>query len=277
MEIIHQLVFRSREEPQLLQGLEKFGVNFNVINLPYNSGQSISVQISESDNAWSTVRPFLKNKNILHSFETYFSVEEILEAEWLRVISTFDQGYPQPERSWVRNPHNYIEVCQSCGIHKQVKPFHIAKEPKLGDHDFMSLIWIPDALFVTPKVLSVFEEKQIQGFETWEVLIHKRNTPANSIVQMFIPSITKPGLIPLENQTKTVCVACGVAKYEYHRHGKMEYKRTALPPNLDIVRTSEWFGSGHLAFNEILVSNYLAKIIIENEWTGLRMKVIQPV
>lgn len=275
MEIIHQLVFKSREEPKLFQFLESTGIKFKAVKLPDNSGLSVSAQIEESNPAWSSMSRFIDKENILHSFETIFSEREILDAEWLRVVNVFEHGYPQPENGWIKKPNNYGEFCASCGVFKQTKPYYIFKEPTLGKNKFMSLIWTGDSLFTVPEVIEALKNNQIKGIEVWEVMIHKSKQPARSIFQIFIPEITAPSLIDKESLANSTCSGCGVTKYEYHRYGKMFYKQNGIPQGVDIVRTHEWFGSGHLAYREILISNRLAKIIIENKWKGLRMKVVQ--
>ncbi len=62
--------------------------------------------ISESDPLWGTIFQLLKKHeglDIYRSgdiFETFFSEKEIREAKWLRLIPTFEQGYPQPKGNW---------------------------------------------------------------------------------------------------------------------------------------------------------------------------------
>jgi hypothetical protein len=52
-------------------------------------------------------------------------------------------------------------------------------------------------------------------------------------------------------------------------------KQDALPSKLDIFQTYEWFGSGHNAFREVIISNRMAKLIIQNGWRGVRLKVVE--
>ena len=188
MEIIHQLVFKSKEHPELLSELEKSGVKLVATDLLYQSGKMIRAHISESDNIWPFVEPYVKKTKILHGLDTYFSIKEILTAEWLRVMCTFEWGYPRPEDTWVRQPHNFSEICYSCGVFKQAKPYEIAKEPRLRKHGFMSLIWAPNSLFAAPKVYEVLEENHNRRYEMWDVLIHKRGVHSNSVFQLFINS-----------------------------------------------------------------------------------------
>jgi hypothetical protein len=57
--------------------------------------------------------------------------------------------------------------------------------------------------------------------------------------------------------------------------GAMYLKRDALVPDVDVMQTYEWFGSGHSAYREILVSNRLARIILDEGWKGVALKVVE--
>lgn len=48
-----------------------------------------------------------------------------------------------------------------------------------------------------------------------------------------------------------------------------------MPTDVDFVRTDEWFGSGLIAFREILVSNRVARLILDKGWQGVRMKGVE--
>jgi hypothetical protein len=277
MEIIHQITFKSKSEPKLLQIIQNSGTRMKAIELPNHNGQSISALISETSSIWPLILPFLEKKDVLHSFETTFSEQEILESEWIRIVNVYEQGYPQPEQTWVSNPRNYSDFCMTCGTFKQISPFRIRKEPKLGQNSFMSLIWTGDTLFTTPIVLNVLKEHRIKGFEPWEVIIHKENQPSQMLQQIFIENNSLPGLVKEGNITQKICSVCGKIKYEYHRQGKMLYKRNSLPSDVDIFLSYEWFGSDHMAFREIFISNKLARIIISRKWRGVKMKVVEPV
>ncbi len=55
----------------------------------------------------------------------------------------------------------------------------------------------------------------------------------------------------------------------------MKFKKGVLPNGTDFVRTKEWFGSGRIAFQEILVSNRVAQLFLEKGWKGFRLKVVE--
>jgi hypothetical protein len=55
----------------------------------------------------------------------------------------------------------------------------------------------------------------------------------------------------------------------------MRMRRGALPGNQDIVLSQEWFGSGRMAYREILASHRVAGLILNRGWKGVQMKVVE--
>lgn len=56
----------------------------------------------------------------------------------------------------------------------------------------------------------------------------------------------------------------------------MHLKREALRSDVDVLLTHEWFGSGgHMGFREILISNRLARLILEKGWGGVALKPVE--
>ena len=60
-----------------------------------------------------------------------------------------------------------------------------------------------------------------------------------------------------------------------HKRGVMYYDRSAFPQNVDVLETNEWFGDGHMAYRELLVSKSFAELAIEEAWKGIRFKVVE--
>lgn len=55
----------------------------------------------------------------------------------------------------------------------------------------------------------------------------------------------------------------------------MYVRREAIPEGVDFVRTHEWFGArSKAAYREILVSNRVARLVLEKGWKGVRFKVV---
>jgi hypothetical protein len=216
----------------------------------------------------------IRQKGSKSIVNTVFAEEEILNADWVRLVPTFEQGYPQPKETWITNPTNYGEHCPQCGIFRQTTNFRLRTEPNLVKNDFMSLYWTY-ALFCTPEVLGELQAHKIQGYEIWDAIIHKTGVPSKKVFQLFIPSIVKPGLVQAKDLMKETCSSCNVTRYYPHKRGILYLEREALSPNVDIVQTYEWFGSGYAAYREILVSNKFARLIIDKGWKGVALKVIE--
>lgn len=273
MEIWHRITFGHRDGVDAT--IESLNIKYKKSPLP-GGGYLIHIDISESDARWPQLATLAQQKSAVNIFNTKFTLEELLSAEWLRLIPVFEQGYPQPEETWVTNPTNYEDHCPQCGTFRQKASFRLKKEPILGRKDFMSLYWTY-ALFCTPRVLNELEAHEIQGYEMREAIIDKANTPSKKVAQLFIPHIAKPGLVKVENLKRETCSVCHVTKYHPHMRGVMYLKRDALVCRVDIIQTYEWFGDGHTAYREILVSNKFAKLIIDNGWQGVALKVIEVV
>ena len=95
------------------------------------------------------------------------------------------------------------------------------------------------------------------------------------ISQLFIPGVAGPALLQDDDLERKKCPLCNVIKYYPHKRGVMYLKRDSILPDVDIMNTYEWFGSGHSAYREIIVSNRFARLIIEKGWRGVRMKVVE--
>jgi len=271
MEIWHRITFGHKDYVDTI--IEAMDIKYKRSPLP-GEGYLIHIDISESNSLWPQLAALVQQKNALDIFDTVFSSEEILNAEWVRLIPVFERGYPQPEDVWSTNPINYKENCPQCGTFRQKSSFRLKKEPNLGKKDFMSLYWTY-ALFCTPRVLNELEAQGIRGYEVWDAIIHKTDSPSEKVSQLFIPNIASPGLVGVEDLERETCSLCHVTKYYPHMRGVMYLKRDALVPNVDIMQTHEWFGSGHSAYREILVSNKFATLITDTGWQGVALKVVE--
>lgn len=275
MEIWHRITFGHRDSVDAT--IESLNVKHKRSPLP-GRGYLIHVDITESDPRWPQLIALVREKNALDMYDTIFTEPEILSAEWVRIKPVFEQGYPQPEETWVENPLNYENECPKCGAgFRQKAPFRLAKEPRLGKHDFMCLYWTY-TLFCTPKVLEALKAHQIRGYEVWQAIIHRISQPSKVVSQLVFPNVAGPGLADVDKLQPETCPRCGITKYAYHKRGYMHLKREALRPDMDVLLTNEWFGSGgYSGFREILISNRLARLILEKGWRGVALKPVEVV
>jgi len=271
MKIWHRISFHKSDGVD--EQLSDLGVVVKISPLPGDS-YILTFEIDESDERWPEISKLLKENKASDISNTSFNEEEILAAEWVRIAPSFEQGYPAPGVKWRKNRTNYDDYCPECGTYRQVDSYHLEKEPKLGKRDFVCLYWTY-TLFCTDRVLKELKSNNIRGYEVWDAIIHKTNTPSKVVSQLYIPGIAKPGLKRVEDLKRKICSTCNVTKYYPHMRGKMHLDKNALIPDVDIMLSYEWFGSGHAAYREFVASNKLARLIIEKGWKGVSMKVIE--
>ena len=273
MEIWHRITFGHKDDIDAT--IESLNVKHEKSPLP-SGGYLIHIDISESDVRWSQIATLAQQKGAVNIYNTKFTAEEILNAEWIRIIPMFEQGYPQPEEGWEQI--TYESECSKCGAgYRQKAPFRLAKEPRLGKQNFLCLYWTYTT-FCTPKVLEVLQTLKIRGYEVWEAIIHRTNQPSKVVSQLVFPSVAGPGLAEVDKLQPETCSGCGTIKYASHLRGYMRLKREAVRSDVDTLLTHEWFGSGgQSGFREILISNRLAKIILEKGWHGVALKPVEVV
>jgi hypothetical protein len=55
----------------------------------------------------------------------------------------------------------------------------------------------------------------------------------------------------------------------------MYLKRSSIDTDTDFIKTNEWFGSGYVAYHDILISNRVAQLILDMAWKGVHLKVVE--
>lgn len=274
MEIWHKISFNATVKPDFLEAIQGFGIIKKRLELPGGGGMMVYVDIKESNHHWATVSELVATRGATDIIETFFTDEEIRNAEWSRLMSTFEQGYPQPKSHWPLKQLSYELICPKCALYKQIHPMRLAKAPSLGRKSFMSLIWAGE-FFCTPDVILGLEEIQAKGYEVWDAVIHKTGKPYERVRQLYIPGIASPGVVIDDSLERKTCPDCSITKYYPHMRGIMYLKREALLSDTDFVLTHEWFGHGLLAWREMLVSNRVANLILAKGWSGVRFKVVE--
>ena len=72
-----------------------------------------------------------------------------------------------------------------------------------------------------------------------------------------------------------ICASCSELKYQrFHKRGIMYLQRQAIPSELDMLETYEWFGSGHQPRREVIVSNRVAILTYESNWNPIWFKEV---
>lgn len=275
MKIKHRISLNSRIDDKFYRFINKIGIKYKSVEMPGGKSQFIYFDITESDPLWLEIAPMIPTSKVVDVYDTYFTKNEVLSAEWARLVSSYIEGYPEPFETWVTSPINYINNCRECGTFQQASNFQIKREPALRGNDFMTLNWAVSAFFCTPQVISVFNSHQIKGYEPWKVILTKTESESKKIYQLFVPNETAPGLLEVSDLASEICPKCNITRYSHHLRGEMLYKRESIDLGLDIVRSKEWFGAMRDAYQEILVSNRVIKLVIKNGWKGIRFKVVK--
>jgi hypothetical protein len=211
---------------------------------------------------------------------TIFTDEELLNAEWCIIWGEHSIESLRPEGyGW--HQKYYADQCPNCGVGwRQIAPFRIKKEPKLGKNQFSSF-GSGFELFCTPLVLDEFARQGISGFDTLPIMLDKEDHPAESLKQIIVTEVAEPAiaeeLVEHERYSQTDCPVCGKTWHAHYVRGMLPLRRTALKANLDFQLTDEWFGSGANARREILASQRVVRLILENKWKGAKLVPIQAV
>lgn len=272
MKIWHRFTFNHKDDVETT--FLAWNIKFKKSPLPGN-GYLLHVEVSETDDEYTKIAEVAKAKHALDIFSTSFTEEEILNAEWVRLCPGFEQGYPEPYDTGEWEEVTYSNVCPKCGAGLiQYAPFRIKKEPKLGSRHFVCLYATYELLCLLP-IAQELRQLGVKSLDFVTPIILKSKEPSNVVTQWKVLETLPPSL---ENEVSfTVCMICGERKYVPHSRGYMTFRKDVLngfDGKLDVIQTYEWFGSGHAAYRETLISNRLAQIFLQRKWKGM---VLEPV
>ena len=159
-------------------------------------------------------------------------------------------------------------------------PFQLKKEPSLGKNQFSSF-GSGFELFCTPLVLDAFAAQGISGFETWPLLLKKTGEPVGGLKQIIVTETAAPAIaeemVEHERYGQTDCPVCGRTWHAHYVRGVLPMRRGALKTGTDFQLTNEWFGNGRTARREILASQRVVRMILDNKWQGVDLTPIQVV
>lgn len=274
MNIIHRVSLSGKRDLKVLKKFKKLG-----IELKESAGHDGTVllyyfDISEDNSVWPVVNKLIESHAIPDTVSTKFTDNEICSAKWVRIYSDCIQGYPMPyeDGSWRDTSFDCNKWCQECGMGMEQKaPLHLTGELEKEENDFASIFWTY-TIFARPEVLHIMSENDIKDFEVLPVINHSTNAPLDTLQQMKVTKKLAPSIIV--DDLKQVKNKCEHIKYLGPIRSMLKYQNTAFTDSPDLIRTSEWFGSGHAANQLILASSKFVKLYIENNWKGL---VLQPI
>ena len=234
--------------------------------IEYDRGDIISVvEITEDDKNYKTVAEIFQKHKIQPISETIYSKQEIKEAEWLTIRSTWRNDYPQPEKDfgYMLSTYDSSDYCDQCGKGLVQKGcFSIKKKPKWGSRQFLMINWIHDELFISGKAESVLKSNSVKGIDFYEVN-NSSNKPIEGIKQIYVKTCLPPGMKKASVKNELVCRKCGVVKY-MRKQGFIYYDKEVFNGiSDDIVKSHEKFGEITCA-SKIFITKKLHEVIINN-------------
>ena len=172
---------------------------------------SYMFEIAEDDPAWPELRRRIGDK---HTYiGTQFTDKERLEAKWCiirGVRSIVSYRIPRVD-AW--SQEYFTSSCEKCGTGwKQIAPFKLRAEPRLGKNHFCSFGGGFELFCVAP-VCEEFERMGLKGFESRPVLLGtKGREQVQNLRQIVVGAMAEPSVAEqvAENDryTRTVCPNC---------------------------------------------------------------------
>lgn len=275
MRVKYRISFRKSESHELMAVIEQHNIKHSSLLTPGGTDPLISFDVYDTHVAWETILNLVRKNNLPHHHTNVFTKKEIRAAQWCRVKLINHVGYPQPEDEWLSTHFTYANFDpESRTYSHQIEDFRIKKEPRLKNKHFMDLTW-PREIFARIEVIEKLKAANVKGFVARDVLIHKTGKPSKEIQQIAIPKITKADAI-LNDHPITTKPGDKVIKYIPHTRGILGINPELLTEPEDFVLSKEWFGDRN-AFREILVSQKVTNLILDNNWKGLSLEPIQVV
>ena len=264
---------RGHLEVEHEQFLKDHGIKHEPIHSVKNPEQirKFMFEIDEENPAFVAIKRLLSGD---HTYiGTKFTPNEIAQAEWSIVWANHSiDNVRCGNFAW---SEEYVaDLCKNCGTGwRQVAPFRIKKEPKLGKNVFANF-GSAFELFCAPVVLEAFKKHGFSSFETKPLILNKEDCPAESLKQLIITEVAQPAvaeeLVEHERYSQTDCPVCGRTWHAHYTRGALPLRRSALNPKLDFQLTNEWFGNGRTARREILFSRRAVNLALENNWQGIQ-------
>lgn len=262
MNVMHRFIFYGQAAP--VSQLKKLG--FSV-----QTGTVEGFDIGENDPRWNAVKALCRKfPSGLSEYQYYtdFTKEELDSAECYVMKSKWLFKYPQPEDDFAYEHTTYKadSGCRECGVGLvQAQSFSVRKQPTWKTRDIVQLNWIPDEFFVSSKLKRQLMERNLP-IQFMDVLKYPKGTPFDDMFQIVIDRKVDIDSGQLQDMAST-CPICGKLKYPGQTRGFFP-----APEEKDflIARTNLFFGSGHEAYNYILISKELYTIFKELKVKNMR-------
>ncbi|HEY3781516.1 MAG TPA: hypothetical protein VGL56_10560 [Fimbriimonadaceae bacterium] len=211
--------------------------------------------IYESDPRWPSLNAILQECDGFQVAWTLFSHKDLLQAEAVEIDVAWKHPYPMPREGFKQAEYDLENYCSECGIGlSHEAPIRLRKEPNWGRRSIFRLFWMPDELFVKVDLWEpLIEEFQL---ETKPVHDKKGNTLAG-VLQLRIDEIVDVDVTP--NLRFARCMSCERLRYGMISRGPLPPPKTT--PKSHIFKSEQYFGTGHLAYRHLMISNELYRAV----------------
>lgn len=255
MKINHHITLKIDEERKSI--LKNIGIDANKYawkTFSWSTNENITFDIKEDDPRWPAIQQSYKKwGGGTDVVDTRFSASELEKAQYLSVNSTW---YCHSDEDYLHNCYDNSDKCKQCGIGKiQVNPFRMRMEPKWGTRHCIQFYGFYDLLFVRPEVWNDI----FKPFGICYEPVYKKNTDEElkTVVQLKIDDANSP--MQTEKLNYVICPSCCQKKYDSVQRGPLPCFEQTRSDNL--LKTQEYFGSGALAFNLLVISQELYQAI----------------
>jgi len=248
--IIYRRIFGNVNNLVIKQELE------DILRTKVDQGY-FSIDLDEASEQYKKMEGFILKNSFYHDvIGTRFTKQEIDTAEVLCFLGAPSFAYPEPQEPAYLNA-TYADVCHKCGIYGDQKAdFVIRKDIRLSKNKLASLHWVFGELFCDIDIYDSFFKSKLP-FRSLEI---KGGNKSDFIRQFVLPELQRG--LELSHLSQEICDECGRIKYSPTIIGFFP-----LPKQVDffIAKTKEFFGSGHSAYQKILVSNVAMKELIKHK------------
>jgi hypothetical protein len=261
MKIQYRGLFHIRKETLELQDSVKM-LGYNISSEP-DFFQKI--EFSEDDqNCNKLIKLFENNERVIFQVKSVFEEEERLNADYLAMTATNQQGYPQPEDDYLEACYNLTYYCAECGIGgKQIAPLRMRGEPNWGTRQIIQLNWLFEEFFVKPEMYDPIFSKL--GLGSSMVMHNKKNMALDTVVQLEIPVVESPA--EMDGYKFQVCKSCYKKKFYPFEVGK--YPALSKPTKLPIFKSQEFYGDGARAYRQIFVNQETYRLFVDRRIKGV--------
>lgn len=273
-----------------------FWLEIRQLGVAFETGTICVLNITEDDPRWPEVERLCIEHRQIEQSNNIFTADELSTAQWLTMFALGHHGYPQPDDDfgYLEATYDLSHFCPSCSIGKvQKAPFRLRAEPKASHSQFIQLNWVFDEFFVRGEARSGLLAGGLQGIEFVPAVLHRNGQSSDMVWQMKVDTVLTGGLYT-EDLEPVTCKPhneeskagqppwtpndgpyCGRVKYHAAHKGALRFARQAFEGAPDVVKTTDWFGSGASAFRFVVVSQRFRRLVLMSKWRGVGFEPVE--